>query len=117
MGEYCLGFQAPSLVKVHLYLIHTSRFNPHLYSVGDPSKAKIEKIEEQEVNELLNNEGRSFFEKGRKGVGKHLLVPLLEKAKDVFRTYTKYPIEKKIGFWFEKRKKGSPFYSLSRYRP
>ncbi len=116
VGEYCLGFQAPSPVKVHLYLIHTSRLNPHLYNMGDPKKAKIEKVDEKEINRLLNNEEHSFFEKGRKGVGKHLLLPILEKARDVLRVYTKYPIAKKIGFWFEKPKKGSPFQSVSRYR-
>lgn len=118
VGEYCLGYKAPSSVKVYLYLVGTSRMNPHLYDLRDPKNREIERVEGEAINDVLNNEGHSFLEKGRKGVGRHILVPLLEKAKKVFHLHTTGPIVSRVGLWFEERPSTeTPYTSIRRYKP
>lgn len=114
-GEYILGYNAPSNVRLHLYLMSIPRPNPHRYGFVDPIKMKLTKIPDSQIDAFFQHRSRIFIEKSRKRIGKHFILPFVRFFNKIFGKLIDKRVKTQIGLWYEARDESG--WTILRYLP
>ncbi len=75
-GDVPLGFQANEMTRVSLYELVIPGLIPHRYAFCNPDRIAFEEVEKGKIDQFLSNKSKTFIERQRKKIGRHLVLPI-----------------------------------------